>query len=86
MLAQEISRLIGQILGEYAAVLKKLAQAKPFAAAYADMQSQLDTLEEPDASEDPLTVDVGPSPGEIAEQVIRLLSASTTLGPSVTQS
>ncbi|GAB7523638.1 ATP-dependent RNA helicase HrpA [Paraburkholderia sp. 2C] len=44
LLAQEISRLVGQVLGEYATVLKKLAQAKPFAAAYADMQSQLDAL------------------------------------------
>jgi ATP-dependent helicase HrpA len=44
LLAQEISRLVGLILGEYTTVLKKLAQAKPFAAAYADMQGQLDAL------------------------------------------
>src|SRR5262249_30536384 len=44
LLAQEIARLVGQILGEYSAVIKKLAQAKPFAAAYAEMQSQLDAL------------------------------------------
>ncbi|MBN3762743.1 ATP-dependent RNA helicase HrpA [Burkholderia sp. Ac-20365] len=44
LLAQEIARLVGQVLGEYAAVVKKLAQAKPFAAAYADMQNQLDAL------------------------------------------
>ncbi|MBP0595547.1 ATP-dependent RNA helicase HrpA [Paraburkholderia sp. LEh10] len=44
LLAQEIARLVGQILGEYSAVVKKLAQAKPFAAAYADMQNQLDAL------------------------------------------
>jgi ATP-dependent helicase HrpA len=44
LLAQEIARLGGQILGEYSAVVKKLAQAKPFAAAYADMQNQLDAL------------------------------------------
>jgi ATP-dependent helicase HrpA len=44
LLAQEISRLVGQILGEYTTALKKLSQAKPFAAAYADLQSQLDTL------------------------------------------
>ncbi len=44
LLAQEIARLVGQILGDYAAVLKKLPQAKPFAAAYADMQNQLDAL------------------------------------------
>ncbi|WP_144156432.1 ATP-dependent RNA helicase HrpA [Paraburkholderia sp. BCC1885] len=44
LLAQEIARLVGQILGEYASVSKKLVQAKPFAAAYADMQNQLDAL------------------------------------------
>ncbi|BCF88048.1 ATP-dependent helicase [Paraburkholderia largidicola] len=44
LLAQEIARLGGQILGEYAAVVKKLAQAKPFAAAFADMQNQLEAL------------------------------------------
>jgi ATP-dependent helicase HrpA len=44
LLAQEIARLIGQVLGEYAAVTKKLVQAKSFTAAYADMQSQLDAL------------------------------------------
>jgi ATP-dependent helicase HrpA len=44
LLAQEIARLVGQILAEYAAVTKKLVQAKPFAAAYADMQQQLQAL------------------------------------------
>jgi ATP-dependent RNA helicase HrpA len=44
LLAQEIARLVGQVLGEYTTVLKKLAQAKPFAAAYTDLQSQLDAL------------------------------------------
>ncbi len=44
LLAQEIARLVGQILAEYASVTKKLAQAKPFAAAHADMQQQLQAL------------------------------------------
>jgi len=44
LLAQEIARLVGQILGEYAAVLKKLMQAKSFTSAHADMQNQLDAL------------------------------------------
>ncbi|MDR5811380.1 ATP-dependent RNA helicase HrpA [Caballeronia sp. LZ019] len=44
LLAQEIARLAGTVLSEYAALVKKLAQAKPFAAAYADMQSQLNAL------------------------------------------
>ncbi|CAG4892763.1 ATP-dependent RNA helicase HrpA [Paraburkholderia saeva] len=44
LLAQEIARLAGQILAEYAAVTKKLAQAKSFTSAHADMQNQLDGL------------------------------------------
>ena len=44
LLAQEIARLIGQILTEYASVTKKLVQAKTFAAAHADMLNQLDAL------------------------------------------
>ncbi|WP_250533684.1 ATP-dependent RNA helicase HrpA [Caballeronia sp. AZ10_KS36] len=44
LLANEIARLAGTILAEYAALTKKLAQAKPFATAYADMQAQLSGL------------------------------------------
>ncbi|MFL9946508.1 ATP-dependent RNA helicase HrpA [Paraburkholderia agricolaris] len=44
LLAQEISRLVGQILNEYATVTKKLVQAKSFTTPYADMQNQLDGL------------------------------------------
>ncbi|KVE34982.1 ATP-dependent RNA helicase HrpA [Burkholderia sp. BDU5] len=44
LLAQEIARLVGQILAEYAGLAKKLAQAKPFPAAHADMQGQLAAL------------------------------------------
>ncbi|WP_353151661.1 ATP-dependent RNA helicase HrpA [Pollutimonas bauzanensis] len=40
LLAQEMARLAGQILTEWAALQKKLPQAKPHAAAYADMQKQ----------------------------------------------
>ncbi len=43
-MAQEIARLVGQILAEYAGLGKKLAQAKPFAAAHADMTAQLGAL------------------------------------------
>ncbi|AQQ20922.1 ATP-dependent RNA helicase HrpA [Burkholderia cenocepacia] len=42
--AQEIARLVGQILAEYAGLVKKLAQAKPFAQAHADLQQQLAAL------------------------------------------
>ncbi|MAK56377.1 MAG: hypothetical protein CML17_11135 [Pusillimonas sp.] len=44
LLAQEVARLTGQILTEWAAVQKKLAQAKPHAQTYADIQSQLSAL------------------------------------------
>lgn len=44
LLAQEIARLVGTILTAYAALARKLAQAKPFAQAYADMQTQLNAL------------------------------------------
>jgi len=44
LLAQEVARLAGAVLTEYAAVLRKLPQAKPHAAAYADLQAQLGAL------------------------------------------
>ncbi len=44
------------------------------------LQSQIDTLEEPAADEDPLTVDVGPPAGEVADEIIRLLGAATPTG------
>ncbi|MEZ0602350.1 ATP-dependent RNA helicase HrpA [Paraburkholderia sp. IW21] len=44
LLAQEIARLVGQILSEYATVTKKLMQAKTFTAAHADMSNQLEAL------------------------------------------
>jgi ribose 5-phosphate isomerase A len=45
------------------------------------LQSQIDTLEEPDPSEDPLTVDVGPPPDQVADDVIRQLCATATVDP-----
>ncbi|MDR5787737.1 MULTISPECIES: ATP-dependent RNA helicase HrpA [unclassified Caballeronia] len=44
LLANEIARLVGTILNEYAALAKKLASVKSFASAYADMQAQLSAL------------------------------------------
>ena len=43
------------------------------------LQSQIDTLEEPDPSENPLTVDVGAPAAHVANEVIRLLGASATV-------
>ncbi|NLZ11568.1 MAG: ATP-dependent RNA helicase HrpA [Alcaligenaceae bacterium] len=44
LLAQEIARLVGQILTEWSAVQKKLPQAKPHAETWADIQGQLGQL------------------------------------------
>lgn len=41
--------------------------------------SQIDTLEEPGAGEDPLTIDVGSSAAETAEEIIRLLGTSAAV-------
>jgi ribose 5-phosphate isomerase A len=46
------------------------------------LQSQIDTLEEPGPDEDPLVVDVGPSAGEVAEQIIRRLGTSAIVRPA----
>jgi gluconate kinase len=48
------------------------------------LQSQIDTLEEPSSDEDPITVDVGLPPEEIAKEIIRLLGAYALVseGPS----
>jgi carbohydrate kinase (thermoresistant glucokinase family) len=40
------------------------------------LQSQIDTLEEPGPDKDPPTVDVGGTPGEVAQEIIRLLATS----------
>ncbi|KAA0888458.1 ATP-dependent RNA helicase HrpA [Pusillimonas sp. ANT_WB101] len=44
LLAQEIARLAGQVLAEWAALQKKLQQAKSHAVAYADLQAQQSAL------------------------------------------
>jgi ribose 5-phosphate isomerase A len=44
------------------------------------LQSQFEALEEPDPEEDPLLVDASLPVGEIAEEIIRQLGASTTVG------
>ena len=45
------------------------------------VEPQFETLEEPGPDEDPLTVDIGPPSAEIADEIIRLLSASVAVGP-----
>ncbi len=46
------------------------------------LQSQIDTLEEPDPSEDALTVELGPPARQIAGEIIRLLGATALAGPA----
>src|ERR1700733_10992136 len=43
-------------------------------------RGQIDTLEEPDPGEDPLTVEVGESATQVADEIIRLLGTTATLG------
>jgi carbohydrate kinase (thermoresistant glucokinase family) len=40
------------------------------------LQSQIDALEQTGPDEEPLIVDIGPPPGKVAEEIIRLLGAS----------
>ena len=44
LLAQEIARLVGTILAEFASLPRKLLQAKPFGSAYQDLEGQLGRL------------------------------------------
>ncbi|WP_026035407.1 ATP-dependent RNA helicase HrpA [Cupriavidus sp. BIS7] len=44
LLAQEIARLVGTILAEFAGLPRKLLQAKPFGSAYQDLEGQLARL------------------------------------------
>ncbi len=46
------------------------------------LQSQIDALEEPEPSDEPLTIDLGPPAGQIAEEIIRLLGATTVVSPA----
>jgi carbohydrate kinase (thermoresistant glucokinase family) len=43
------------------------------------LQSQIDTLEEPEPDEDPLIIDIGPPAGQLADEIIRLLGASVAI-------
>jgi ribose 5-phosphate isomerase A len=43
------------------------------------LRSQIDTLEEPDPSEDPLTVDAGRPATQVADEIIRLLGSSAAI-------
>jgi ribose 5-phosphate isomerase A len=49
------------------------------------LRSQIDTLEEPDPGEDPLTVEVGQSAAQVADEIIRLLGTSATVAGAPTR-
>jgi ribose 5-phosphate isomerase A len=44
------------------------------------LQSQIDTLEEPEPSEDALTIDLGPPAAQLADEIIHLLGSSAVVG------
>jgi ATP-dependent helicase HrpA len=48
LLAQEVARLAGTVLEGWSAVMRKLPQAKPHQATYADLQFQMSQLMRPD--------------------------------------
>src|SRR6516165_9693054 len=48
------------------------------------LRSQIDTLEEPDPSEDPLTIDANASAAQVADAIIRLLGNSITISQGAT--
>jgi ribose 5-phosphate isomerase A len=52
------------------------------------LRSQIETLEEPDPGEDPLTVDASASVRQVADEIIRLLGTSATIshGPAAPHS
>lgn len=43
------------------------------------LRSQINTLEEPEPIEDPITIEMGPPPAQLADEIIRLLGAAATL-------
>jgi ribose 5-phosphate isomerase A len=44
------------------------------------LQSQIDALEQTGPDEEPLTVDIGPPPGKVAEEIIRQLAVTEKIG------
>jgi ribose 5-phosphate isomerase A len=65
--------------GDQALIADRIAKRRGHFMPPSLLQSQFDTLEEPGSDEDSLTVDIGPSPGQIAETIIGMLGASTVL-------
>lgn len=65
--------------GSHALVAERLAGRHGHFMPASLLQSQFDTIEEPDRDEDPLIIDVGPPERQLAGEIIRLLSASVAI-------
>ena len=59
--------------GSYDLIAARIAQRHDHFMPASLLRSQFDTLEEPGPDENPLTVDIGRSPGQIADEIIRRL-------------
>ena len=62
--------------GSFELISRRLAQRHGHFMPAGLLQSQFDTLEEPGPGENPVTVDVGPAPDEIANEIVRRLNLS----------
>jgi carbohydrate kinase (thermoresistant glucokinase family) len=67
--------------GSRALIAERLAGRKGHFTPASLLQSQIDNLEEPEPDENPLTVEVGPPAGQVADEIIWLLGASTPVSP-----
>jgi ribose 5-phosphate isomerase A len=65
--------------GSHALIADRLARRHGHFMPPSLLQSQFDTLEEPGPEENPLTLDVGPPTGQIAEAIIRMLGSTVLL-------
>ena len=65
--------------GSHALIAERLAGRHGHFMPASLLQSQFDTIEEPDRDEDPLIIDVGPPESQLAGEIIRLLSASVAI-------
>ncbi len=65
--------------GAYDLIAERLSRRKGHFMPADLLQSQYDTLEAPGPDEEPIIVDIGAPPNEVADAIIRQLGASTTL-------
>lgn len=63
--------------GSFELISRRLAQRHGHFMPAELLQSQFDALEEPGPGENPVTVDVGPAPDQIADEIVRRLNLGT---------